>query len=321
MTAEAIRRGGVRVYRLSAREQRAERVIALAATIIPTIGAAAAIGCALAWGVGWTEGLTWAIGHALTGFGIAIGYHRLLSHRSFETKKWITAIIVVLGAMCLQGPPIWWAAIHRRHHATGDRPGDPHSPYVKDEEKLAGLRGFWHSHMGWLFVHENVDWMHYVPDLLKDRMVFFINRTYFAWVALGLAIPAAIGFAAHGTWRGAVLGFLIGGLFRVFTTQQATWCINSVCHIFGTRPFECRDWARNNLLIVLPTMGEGWHNHHHTFPKTAINQFEWWQFDPSGLLIRFWAALGLAWDVHYPSREAREQYRRELLSRAEATGS
>ena len=309
-----------RVHTLARREQQIERGIALASVVIPTIGAVTAVAAAFAWGIGWTEALLWAAGHAITGFGIAIGYHRLVSHRAFETKRWITAAFIILGSMCMQGPVLWWAAIHRRHHATSERPGDPHSPYVKDEHTFSGWRGFWHSHMGWLFVHENTDWMHYVPELLRDPMIFRLNQGYFLWVFLGLAIPAAIGAAVHRTWQGAVLGFLWGGMLRIFTTQQSTWCINSVCHIFGARPFECREEARNNIFVVLPTMGEGWHNNHHSFPNTAINQFEWWQIDPSGLLIRTLRAAGLAWNVHFPSREGRESHKRDLLDRSTRAG-
>ncbi|MFO0724756.1 MAG: fatty acid desaturase [Myxococcota bacterium] len=314
-TAEE-RAPNARVYALAERDRRLERMVALFAIVVPTLGAIGAVVTAAVFGLSWIEVTLWAVGHALTGFGIAIGYHRLASHKSFDTTPFLTALFAVLGSMCAQGPVIWWAAVHRRHHATSERPGDPHSPYVGKDGQMTPLRGFWHAHMGWLFVHENTDWMHYVPELLKDPRMFSINQHYFSWLALGLAIPAALGGLLHQSWQGAVLGFFWGGLLRVFTTQHATWCINSVCHVFGSRPFECRDQARNNLLIVLPTMGEGWHNHHHTFPKTAINQFEWWQFDPSGLLIRALGAVGLASNIHFPSREAREQYRRELLSRS-----
>lgn len=305
-----------RVHALARRDERIERAVALTSVLIPTLGALAAAVAALAWGLGWTEILLWAVGHALTAAGVAIGYHRLVTHRAFETRRGITALFVILGSMSVQGPILWWAAIHRRHHATSEKPDDPHSPYVKDDRTFGRLRGFWHAHMGWLFLHESTDWTHYMPDLVRDRLLFRLNALYLVWVWLGLAIPAAIGAAVHGTVQGALLGLLWGGLLRVFTVQHATWCINSVCHMFGARPFECREEARNNLLIVLPTMGEGWHNHHHTFPHTAINQFEWWQFDPSGWIIRMLQAAGLAWNVRFPSREGRENHRRELLTRA-----
>ena len=303
------------VHRLAAPERRFERGLAIAAVLVPTLGAAGAIAAWFAWGIGWTELLLWAVGHALTTYGIEIGFHRLASHGAFDTRRAVRAGFLILGSTSLQGPVVWWAAIHRRHHATSEGPGDPHSPHAKDDTPLPRWRGLWHAHIGWLFIHENTDWMHYVPDLLRDRLIFRLNRYYFLWVLLGLAVPAAIGGAVHGTWRGALLGLLWGGFLRIFTSQHATWSVNSMCHIFGARPFESRDEARNNMLFALPSMGGAWHNNHHAFPQTAINQFEWWQVDLSGTLIRILQAAGLAWNVHFPSLEAREHYRRVALAR------
>jgi stearoyl-CoA desaturase (delta-9 desaturase) len=287
-------------HTLARRERRVERLFAVATVLLPTIGAGVALALAASGRATRADLALWAAGHVLTGLGIAIGYHRLVSHHAFATTRWITALFVVLGSTGMQGPVVWWAATHRRHHGTSDRPGDPHSPYLRRDEPTSGLRGLWHAHVGWLFVHENTDWPHYVPDLLRDPLVFRLNQFYLVWVALGLAVPAVVGGAISGTWQGAFGGFIWGGLFRVFTTQHATWCINSVTHSFGTRPHESRDQARNNVWLVLPTLGEGWHNNHHAFPNAASNQFEWWQLDPSGLLVRGLSRLGLAWNLRGP---------------------
>lgn len=242
--------------------------------------------------------------YSLTTFGIGIGYHRLLSHRSFQTSAPIRALFAILGSMAGQGPPLFWAAVHRRHHKYSDQPGDPHSPNLHGGGVWGVLRGFWHAHTGWLFVHEITDWGRWIPDLLQDRLLFRINRLYFLWMLLGLAIPATIGGLLSGTWRGAGLGMLWGGLVRMFLLHHSTWGINSVTHLWGTRPYKSNDYSRNNALVALMTYGEGWHNNHHAFPHSALHGLRWWQVDISGLVIRTLQACGLAWDVKRPSPAA-----------------
>lgn len=306
-----------RVAAAAARDRLVDRSMSISAVIVPIFGALGALWLAWTFGLSWIEVTLWAVGHSLTCFGVAIGFHRLASHKSFETTSFFNALFMILGSTGAQGPVLWWAATHRRHHATSERPGDPHSPYVgNSNQPMTPAKGLLHAHVGWLFAYQNTGWMHYVPDLLTDSRVFFINQHYLTWIALSLAIPAAIGGLAHQSWQGAVLGLFWGGFLRVFTSQHTFFSVNSICHVYGSRPFESRDQARNNWLVTIPSMGEGWHNHHHTFPKTAINQFEWWQFDASGLLIRFLGSLGWAKNIHFPSREAREQYKRELIARA-----
>jgi stearoyl-CoA desaturase (delta-9 desaturase) len=195
--------------------------------------------------------------------------------------------------MAGEGPVLFWAATHRRHHSHSDTDQDPHGP------NQPGFAGFWRAHVGWLFEPQPQDTGRYVPDLIRDRTTSLANRFYLLWFALGLALPAAIGFAFDGG-RGALEGLLWGGMVRIFVAHQATWSINSMCHLFGARPYETHDDSRNFWPLALPTLGGAWHNNHHAFPRSAFNDFTWWQVDPSAWLIRLAAALGLVWDVRRP---------------------
>ena len=310
---EHLPENSLKVYRPGRRTARRERIVALGAVLVPAFGTLAAVIFSTIYGISTVDLALFFSFYILTALGIVIGYHRLASHRSFSAARPVAAFFYVLGSMAAQGPVLWWAAIHRRHHKTADGPGDPHSPYIRDEKPLGPWRGFWNAHLGWLFVHEATTWQYYIPDLLKERTIFAINRHYFFWVGLGLALPALIGwYASGGAWQGAVGGLLWGGLVRIFAFQHATWCINSVCHIFGTRPYHARDMARNNFFLIILTLGDGWHNHHHAFPGTASNQFAWWQIDASGLLIQALGLVGLTWNIQTPSPRMLENSRRKM---------
>jgi stearoyl-CoA desaturase (delta-9 desaturase) len=240
--------------------------------------------------------------YSLNILGIGVGFHRLFSHNAFKAKAPVRVALGILGSMAAQGPALYWAAIHRRHHAFSDREGDPHSPYFAARGNRKSLRGFWHAHVGWLFDPEVHDFAVFVPDLLRDRALFLVHSTYFLWIGLGLALPAGIGYIAGG-WRGAAGGFLWGGLVRIALTHHVTWSVNSLCHMYGSRPFRSKDLSRNNVLLALAAFGEGWHNNHHSFPSSAFHGLHWWQIDISGYVIRLLRATGLAWSVRRPSPE------------------
>jgi stearoyl-CoA desaturase (delta-9 desaturase) len=146
----------------------------------------------------------------------------------------------------------------------------------------------------------------YVPDLQKDPLVRFISKTFFVWTLLGLIIPAAIGGLVTGTWMGVLLGFLWGGLARIFLVHHVTWSVNSVCHLWGSRPFRSHDHSRNNALFGILAFGEGWHNNHHAFPASAKHGLRPWQFDLSYTVIRALELVGLARDVRVPTPERQE---------------
>jgi stearoyl-CoA desaturase (delta-9 desaturase) len=272
--------------------------------IIPFVAIIAAI--VLLWGRGINALDLWMliIGYALTVLGITVGYHRLFTHRSFETSAPVRFLLAVFGSMALQGPVIQWVAIHRRHHQESDRDGDPHSPHVFGGGMVGMLKGMWHSHIGWLFHPDPVDINRSVRDLLADPAVRAADRYFWWFVLLGLAIPAAIGGIASHSWIGAATGLLWGGLVRMFLMHHATFSINSVCHIWGTRPFKNTDHSRNNPIFGLVSFGEGWHNNHHAFPTSARHGLRWWQVDISWYFIRTLALLGLAKNIRRPSAAA-----------------
>jgi stearoyl-CoA desaturase (Delta-9 desaturase) len=284
-----------------------ERRIALWVVVIPFL--ALITGGVLLWrsAVGRVEIYLLCGMYAVNIIGIGVGFHRHFSHRSFQTTRSIKAILAIMGSFASQGPVVFWAAVHRRHHTFSDREGDPHSPHLHPPGLKNVLRGFWHAHTGWLFSPEVYDWVLYVPDLVKDRMIMRINRLYFLWVGLGLALPAGLGYLLIGGWRGALGGLLWGGLIRIALTHHTTWSVNSICHIYGSRPYKSQDFSRNNVWMALPAFGEGWHNNHHAFPSSAFHGLHWWQVDLHAYIIRGLAFLHLAWDVKSPSESALRQ--------------
>ncbi len=242
--------------------------------------------------------------------GAGLGFHRYFSHRSFQTTNAIKALLAIFGSMAAQGPVMQWAATHRRHHQFSDRHGDPHSPFVHEPGILNTLRAVWHAHLGWLFKPQVNDWVLYVPELVKDKMLMRINRFYFVWVLLGLAIPSALGFWLIGGWHGALDGLLWGGLIRIALGHHSIWSVNSLCHLFGTRPYRSNDNSRNNFFLAIAVFGDGWHNNHHAFPSSAFHGLSWWQIDLHGYFLRFLALFGLAWDIKRPSAGAMKQKQR-----------
>jgi stearoyl-CoA desaturase (Delta-9 desaturase) len=237
-----------------------------------------------------------AISYMLSGFGITAGYHRLFTHRSFKTYPVIRGVFAVLGSTAIQGSVPDWVADHRKHHAYADEEGDPHSPHAGHEGGV--LRGFVHAHFGWLFADEKASRQRYVPDLLEDPVVMAVHRRFAHIVVLSYFVaPFAAGLLATRKLRGGLGGFLWGGAMRVFFVHHATWSVNSVCHLWGKRPFETRDESRNNPLVAMVGLGEGNHHNHHAFPRSAKHGLEKWQFDPTWWLIATMEKTGLAWDV------------------------
>ncbi len=291
------------VAAVNARALLLERQITLASVLIPYFGLLGAI--ALLWGTGlhMIDLELLAAMDIVTVIGIGVGFHRLITHRAFQTGPVVKGLLVIFGSMAVQGPILFWAAVHRRHHRYSDRPGDPHSPHLYGKSFGALLRGLWHAHTGWLFEYQVTDWGTYVPDLLRDRLIFRLHRLYLLWVMAGLVLPAALGGWIAGTWMGFVHGFLWGGLVRVLLVHHTTWSINSICHVFGSRPYPVHDHSANNFLLAIPSFGESWHNNHHAFPRSAMHGLKWWQIDLHGYLIHVLQLIGLAWDVRTPVAE------------------
>jgi stearoyl-CoA desaturase (Delta-9 desaturase) len=238
----------------------------------------------------------------LTQIGFSVGWHRLFSHNAFKTNVVVRVILAILGSMAAPGPLLLAVAAHRRHHEYADEPGDPHSPHLFGEKFGAKLKGFWHAHDGWLATNrEHANTIHYVPDLLRDKAITTVSRYYLLWVTLGLVIPAVVGGVLTESWMGAFLGFLWGGLVRMFFVNNLINGVNSFSHVFGGRAFNTPDRSRNNLWLALPSLGEGWHNSHHAFPQSAVFGLEWWQIDIGGWVVRILEMLGLIWDVRIPT--------------------
>ena len=280
--------------------------------MLPFLGFIAALW--LLWG-GAVSGLDLAIlavMYVLVGFGVTIGFHRLFTHRSFEAKPWLRGTLAILGSMSVQGAVIHWVADHRKHHTFTDEEGDPHSPHTHDAQGWKGvLTGLWHSHMGWLFDGERSSARRFAPDLRKDPLIRFVDKYFPLWALLGLAIPALLGFVlSGGSAMAALTAFIWAGLVRVFLLHHATWSVNSICHMYGKRPFETEDESRNNWAVALVSLGEGWHHSHHAFPTSAKHGLSPGQLDPSYRLIKLFERFGWATNVKHPKPEQIEAKRR-----------
>jgi stearoyl-CoA desaturase (Delta-9 desaturase) len=276
-----------------------ERVVRTVVFGLPL--AALAVGGWLAWGgsLHWHDLVVLAITYTLTGLGITVGFHRLFTHRSFKTTRVVRALLAVLGSMAVEGSVIEWVATHRKHHSFSDQVGDPHSPHVGHAPGWRGvLRGLLHAHIGWMFRgKDKANPARYARDLLADRDLRFISRTFPLWVAVGLAVPFGLGVALTGSIVGGLTGLLWGGLVRVFLLHHATFSINSLCHVFGRRPFSTGDESRNLAWLAPLAFGEAWHNNHHAFPTSARHGLKPWQVDPGAWAIAALERCRLAWDV------------------------
>lgn len=269
--------------------------------VLPFIGLLVAMIGMWGWGFHWVELGLFGVMYLLTGLGITVGFHRLFTHKSFETPAAIKFIFGVLGSMAVQGSLFQWVAFHRSHHQHSDKADDPHSPHLHGDTFMGMVRGFWFSHMGWFFRPFPQEMMRYVKDLNQSPMLRQVSNLFFVWVAIGLIIPAVVGFFLIGGWLGALLGLLWGGFVRIFFVHHVTWSINSVCHLWGFQTYDSNDESRNNFLFGLLGLGEGWHNNHHAFPTSARHGLKWWQIDISYYVIKGLELVGLASKVRLPS--------------------
>jgi len=268
----------------------------LLGVVVPFAGVLAAI--VLLWNraVDVTDLALLATTYLLTAVGITVGFHRLLTHRAFQTHAWLERVFAVLGSLSVQGSVLDWVADHRTHHAHTDREGDPHSPHVGHGSGLAGL---WHAHAGWLLETQGqADWKRYASELYEDPVMRLIGRSFPLLAGLSLLAPTLAGFALHGfTAGGALRGLVWGGLVRIFLVHHVTWSVNSICHFFGSRRFDVDDHSTNVGWLAVLSLGESWHHNHHAFPRSAYHGLRWYEIDPSGLIITALERVGLAWNV------------------------
>ena len=242
--------------------------------------------------------------YVVTATGIGVGYHRMLTHKSFDAPEPVRFFFLCLGSMAVQGSAIEWAATHHKHHAKSDREGDPHTP----------LEGFWTAHLGWMFRDRMIKSGVWAKPYADDRTAQLVDRLFAPLVALSFVLPGAMAWALGGSFW---MGVLWGGAVRLFLVHHVTWSVNSVCHTFGRREFDSKDESRNEWVVGLLGLGEGWHNNHHAFPKAAYHGMKWYQFDFNALVIRALKAVGLARNVWMPTREQMEA-RRLARDRARA---
>jgi stearoyl-CoA desaturase (delta-9 desaturase) len=260
--------------------------------------------------VGWLDLGVMAALYVLTGLGVTVGYHRLLTHRAFQTSKPIQYGFAILGSMSVQGPVLHWVADHRKHHAHTDEEGDPHSPHLAGTGIVGAMKGLWHAHVGWLFsLKDRAEPERYARDWLEDPGMRVIDRLFLFWLALGIVLPFGIGFAVRGTLVGGLLCALWAGAVRIFFLHHVTFSINSICHFFGRRAFATEDESRNVFWLAPLSFGESWHNNHHAFPRSAFHGMRWTQVDPGGLVIRLLEKVGLAWNVVRISAERQAEKR------------
>ncbi|HZR29343.1 MAG TPA: fatty acid desaturase [Terriglobales bacterium] len=234
------------------------------------------------------------------GFGVCVGYHRLLTHRSFKCPKFLEYAFALAGSLSMQGGALEWVALHRKHHQHSDKDGDPHS----------ATEGFWWSHMLWvLHTPTSQSWREirrrYTPDLEKQFFYRLLERTHY----LG-SILLGVGLYFLGGWPFVVWGLCV----RLVATYHITWFVNSASHLWGYRSFVSDDQSTNNWWVALLSYGEGWHNNHHAFPTSARHGLRPWEIDFSYYFIRALKAVGLAWDLYVPSPERMKE---KLVLRAD----
>ena len=236
----------------------------------------------------WT-GVTWqavALGIVLYGlriFAIGAGYHRYFAHRAFSTSRIFQFVLAFIAQTSAQRGILWWASKHRRHHRYSDTPEDVHSPVQ---------RGFLYAHLGWIFVPRN-----FVTDYTAVRD--FARYKELVWLDRQPDLPAAL--LAGATWLIAGWpGLAIGFCWSTVVLWHATFCINSLAHVVGRKRYVTGDQSRNNWLLALLTMGEGWHNNHHAYQASVRQGFRWWEYDPTYYILRVLSWLGIVWDLHLP---------------------
>ena len=262
---------------------RAQQVSNFVAIVLPF--GAFGFAVVMLWGgaIQWIDLTVLVVGYAVTCLGITVGFHRLLTHRSFQTYPAVRYSLAVLGTLAVEGSVIKWVADHRKHHDFADEDGDPHTPHEAEPGVLGGIKGLWHAHVGWLFNSVGqADRRRYAPDLLGDRTMRRIEAAEKPLIVVSLMIPFGVGLIVKGTLTGALLTLVWGGLVRIFFLHHATFSINSICHFFGRRRFETADQSRNVAWLSLATFGESWHNNHHAFPTSAFHGLRRRELDLGG---------------------------------------
>jgi len=243
----------------------------------------------------WGLVALWGASHFVRAIGLTLAFHRYFAHRAFQMNRAARFFWALLGTSAMQKGPLWWAGHHVNHHRFADREGDPHSPMIS---------GFYHAHIGWFLSDARNDTLEPTNPVMRD----FSSAPEIAWLQRFFAVPPLVL---------AVIMYLAGGMpwlvwgfcLPTMTLAHATFAINTVNHLFGSRRFDTIDDSRNNILTAVFAVGEGWHNNHHRYQRAARNGFYWWEFDPTWYVIRLMAAVGLAWDLQAVPERVYEEAR------------
>ncbi|MFG2085678.1 MULTISPECIES: acyl-CoA desaturase [unclassified Spirillospora] len=279
----------------------AERLLIAVFTGVPFLALFAAV--PLAWGhfLGWTDVVLVAVFYVLSAGGITVGYHRHFTHGSFKARRGLKIFMAVAGSLAMEGPVITWVADHRRHHKYSDKEMDPHSPWRFGTDWKALAKGLAWAHYGWLFDANRTSKERFAKDLLNDRDLKRIHLAFPGLVAVSFLLPAAIGGLVTMSWAGFLTALFWAGFVRITLVHHVTWSINSICHTFGNEDFEVRDKSRNVWWLAIPSLGESWHNLHHSDPTCARHGVLKRQVDISARIIWAFEKLGLAYDVRWPN--------------------
>ena len=209
-------------------------------------------------------------------------------------------MLAVCGSLAIEGSLDQWVADHRKHHKFSDEVGDPHSPWRFGTSKKAIAKGLLFAHVGWLFESDNTGIEKYAPDIAKDKDLTWMSKHFFIFVIASLLIPGIIGGLITWSWMGALTAFFWAGVVRIAFVHHVTWSINSICHVFGNRPFTSRDLSSNVAWLAIPSMGESWHNLHHVDPTAARHGVMKGQIDISASVIKGMEKTGLVTEVRWP---------------------
>jgi stearoyl-CoA desaturase (delta-9 desaturase) len=280
-----------------------ERLLVAAFVGVPMLALVAAVPVAWGWGLGWHDVVIGLAFYAVSGLGIAVGFHRYFTHGSFKPSRAFKIAIAVAGSLAIEGPLLDWVADHRRHHKYSDKEGDPHSPWRFGDDWKALTKGMMWAHTGWLFDRDVSSHQRFCPDWLADDDITAVHRWFPAMVAVSLLGPPLIGGLWSMSWQGAVTAFFWASLVRISFLHHVTWSINSICHTFGKREFEARDKSRNVAWLAVLSFGESWHNLHHADPTCARHGVFKGQIDIAARVI--WLAEKFGWvhNVRWPDTD------------------
>ena len=272
-----------------------------AGVALPLLALVAAVPVAWGWGLSFLDIILALTFYLVSGFGVTVGFHRYFTHGAFKAKRWLRITLAAAGSLAIEGAPIIWVADHRRHHAYADREGDPHSPWRYGATVSGIAKGLFFAHIGWLFMRESSNRDRFAPDLMADPDIRLVDRLFGPIALVSVFAPPLIGGLVTWSWQGALSAFFWASLVRIGLLHHITWSINSICHVYGQRPFATHgaDRAANFWPLAVISFGENWHNSHHADPTCARHGVLPGQLDPSARVIWALERAGWASDVRW----------------------